>query len=57
VAKRTPLHGGPIVAVVWIVGQVILWTVVVACTALLSLVLIALVVGILDPTNWNGAHS
>jgi hypothetical protein len=56
VASRTPLHGGPIVAMVWIVGQVILWTVVVASTALLSVVLIALVVGILDPTNWNGTR-
>jgi hypothetical protein len=56
VARRTPLHGGPIAAVVWIVGQVILWTIVAASTALLSVVLIALVVGILDPTNWNGTH-
>jgi hypothetical protein len=55
-ASRTPLHGGIVVAVLWIVGQIILWTVVVASTALLSVVLIALVVGILDPTNWNGAH-
>jgi hypothetical protein len=56
VSSRTPLHGGPLLAALWILGQVALWTVVVACTALLSVVLIALVVGILDPTNWNGAR-
>jgi hypothetical protein len=56
VTRRTPLHGGIVVAALWIVGQVALWTVVVVCTALLSVVLIALVVGIFDPTNWNGAR-
>jgi hypothetical protein len=56
VSSRTPLHGGIVVAVQRIVGQIILWTVVVASTALLSAVLIALVAGILDPTNCKGTR-
>lgn len=54
-ASRTPLHGGPVVAMLWVLGQIVLWAVVVVSTALLSLVLVALCIGLLDPTNWKGA--
>lgn len=53
--SRTPPHGGPVVALLWILGQIVLWVAVVASTALLSLVLIALIVGLFDPTNWKGS--
>lgn len=54
-ARRTPLHGGPGVALFWVLGQIVLWAVVVASTALLSLVLVALIIGLFDSTNWKGA--
>lgn len=53
-ASRTPLHGGPVVALLWVLGQIVLWVAVVASTVLLSLVLVALIVGLFDPTNWKG---
>lgn len=55
-ASRTPLHGGPVVALLWVIGQIVLWAVVIVSTALLSLVLIAMIIAATDPTNWNGTN-
>lgn len=34
--RRTPLHSGPIVAAVWIVFNIVWWTLVAACTLWLA---------------------
>lgn len=54
--SRTPLHGGPAVALLWIVTQVIVWAGVLAATLFLSLLLAAFTVAVLDPVNWKGAR-
>ena len=56
-ASRTPLHGGPLVAAAWILGQIIIWTSALAATAFLTLLLAAMTVAAFDPTNWKGALS
>ena len=55
-ASRTPLHGGPAIALLWIVTQVILWAGVLAATLFLTLLLGAMIVAGLDPTNWKGSR-
>jgi hypothetical protein len=52
--SRTPLQGGIVVALAWIIGQIVLWAVVVVASMFLSVVLVYLLAGTLDPTNWNG---
>ena len=52
--SRTPLQGGILVAVLWILGQIVLWTVATLATAFLSLLLAMLMGGTLDPANWEG---
>lgn len=43
------------VAVLWLLLQLAVWTAVLLATMFLSLVLVMLVGGTLDPTNWK-AH-
>lgn len=52
-ARRTPLHGGFVVALLWIVTQIALWAAVAIATAFLSLVLVFLLAGTLNPNNWS----
>lgn len=52
--SRTPLDGGLVVAVLWLLVQAVVWAAVILATMFLSLVLVALVGGTLDPTNWKG---
>lgn len=47
------MDGGIVVAVLWLLIQAIVWTVVVIASLFLSLVLIVLVGSTLDPTNWR----
>jgi hypothetical protein len=54
VGSRTPLHGGLLVAVLWLALQAVIWTAVLLATMFLSLLLVMLVGGTLDPTNWKG---
>lgn len=52
--RRTQLDaGGLLVAVLWLVIQAIIWTVVLLASLFLSLVLVVLVGSALDPTNWK----
>lgn len=55
-ANRTPLHCGIVVAVLWILGQVVLWSVVAVSTAFLSVLAVSLILGTLNPDNWKGLH-
>lgn len=52
--SRTPFHGGIIVAIVWTLLQLALWTVALLATVVLSVVLFVLVGSALNPTNWIG---
>lgn len=53
-SRRTRLDaGGLLVAVLWLVIQAIIWTVVLLASLFLSLVLVVLVGSALDPTNWK----
>lgn len=52
--SRTPLHGGLLVAVLWLLLQLAIWTACLLATMFLSVVLVFLVGGTLDPTNWKG---
>jgi hypothetical protein len=54
VGSRTPFHGGIIVATVWALLQLALWTVALLATMFLTLLLLALVGSALNPTNWIG---
>lgn len=56
VASRTPLHGGIVVALLWIIGQVVLWAAVAMATAFLSVLAVSLILGTLNPDNWKGLH-
>jgi hypothetical protein len=51
--SRTPLHGGLLVAVLWLVLQVVVWVACLLASMFLSLVLVVLVGSTLDPTNWR----
>ena len=53
-ASRTPFYGGIIVAIVWTLLQLALWTLALLATLFLSLVLVVLVGSALNPTNWIG---
>lgn len=48
-----PMRSGIVVAVLWIIGQLILWAVVLAVTMILCIVLVHLLAGIIEPTNWK----
>lgn len=52
--SRTPFHGGIIVAIIWGLLQLALWTVALLATMFLSLLLFVLVGSALNPTNWIG---
>lgn len=47
------MDGGLVVAVLWLIIQAIVWTVVLIASMFLSLVLVVLVGSTLDPTNWR----
>lgn len=47
------MDGGIIVAVLWLILQAIIWTLVLLASMFFSLVLIVLVGSALDPTNWR----
>lgn len=51
--SRTPYNGGLVVAVLWLLVQVTVWAACLLATMFLSLLLVALVGGTLDPTNWK----
>jgi hypothetical protein len=52
-SSRTPLHGGIVVALLWIALQVLLWAAVAVATAFLSLLAVSLILGTLNPDNWK----
>lgn len=54
--SRTPLHGGTLVAVLWMLGQVVVWAAVAVSTAFLSVLAASLIVAALNPANWKGLH-
>lgn len=51
--SRTPLHGGFVVALLWILTQIVIWAACALATMFLSLVLVYLVAGTLNPNNWS----
>jgi hypothetical protein len=53
-SRRATLDaGGIIAAVLWLIIQAIIWTIVLLASMFLSLVLVLLVGSTLDPTNWR----
>lgn len=52
--SRTPLQGGVVVAILWLLVQAVIWAGVILATMFLSLLLVVLVGSTLDPTNWKG---
>lgn len=53
-ARRARLDAvGLLGAVLWLIIQAIIWTVVLLASMFLSLVLVVLVGSTLDPTNWR----
>lgn len=51
--SRTPLHGGLLVAVLWLLVQAVWWIACLLAAMFLSLLLVVLVGSTLDPTNWR----
>lgn len=53
-ARSTPWNSGLLFAIVWLLLQTVIWAACLIASAFLSLLLIALLGGTLDPTNWKG---
>lgn len=48
-----PLRSGIVIAVLWILFQIVIWTVVAIVSVTLTMVLVHLLAGVIEPTNWK----
>lgn len=51
--RAHPLRSGCIVAIFWVFFQVVIWAVVLTVTVVLCIVLVHLLAGVIEPTNWR----